>query len=393
VRDDMAGRWSPDGQWVAFVSNRGGQQDLWVVAAAGGNATRLTNDHAVEYNPQWSRDGRAVAFGVANARSSVMILPIDGSPSRMLVNWDGTGVGQILPAPDGSTVLFTGDRGGNGDIVVVPVAGGEPVILAGGPSVEQTAAWSPDGSQVAFASNRAGTPDLWVVSATGGEPRRLTDWSPSSEIDPKWSPDGSQIAFFSNRDAGTMELWAVPADGGEGKRLAPGFRIEGFVWSHDGQTLFVDGVLAGQGRGLYAVPSSGGTPRPLLSEDTDVSTPTLSPDGSMLGYIRFSAGWGFLEVVPVEGGTPRRLTTRTDQVYHSRPRWAPDGASIVVEDFILATSGQQFEVVSWPSGEWRQLPATPDRFMLGPEWMPDGRGVVYSEIDGGRRIAVVPVPR
>jgi Tol biopolymer transport system component len=333
-----------------------------------------------------------VAIEVLETRPSIVHLPGDGSPSRVLVNWDGTGVGQVEPSPDGGRVLFMGSRGGNTDLMVVPVAGGEMVVLAGGPSMDQGGAWSPDGAQVAFVSDRAGTPDLWVVPAAGGEPRRLTDWSPSREVGPQWSPDGSQIAFFSNRDAGTMELWTIPAAGGAGRRLSPGLQVQGFVWSRDGQMVLVDGIPAGGSRGIYAVPAGGGVPRPLLEEDTDVSPPILSPDGTMLAFIRFAAGWSFLEVVPVTGGTPRRLTTRSDRVYHTSPRWAPDGASIVVEDFNYTTNGVQFEVVSWPGGEWRQLPATPDRFMLEPHWLPDSRGVVHIEIDGSRRVVVIPVP-
>ncbi len=393
VRDDFAGRWSPDGQWVAFLSTRGGQHDVWLVPAAGGDATRLTNNRDIEQDLNWSPDGRAVAFTTADSRPTVGQVALEGGSLGTLAGWDGPFLVQALPSPDGSQILMGGSRSGNDDLLVVPVAGGDPRLLAGGPTAESGGAWSPDGSQVVFASNRGGTMDLWIVADTGGEARQLTDWSPSRENTPRWSPDGATIAFLSNREAGVAELWTVPSAGGAGRRLAPGLQVQDFSWSPDGQTLFADAVAAGGTQGLYAIPASGGPAQALLEGDVDVGRPMVSPDGTMLAYTRFGGGWGWLEVVAVTGGTPRRLTTRTDAVYHTGPRWSPDGSLIVVEDFVLSTSGQELEVVSWPGGEWRRLAAVPNRSMLGPEWLPDGRSVVFAESDFSSRIVALPVPR
>jgi len=66
---------------------------------------------------------------------------------------------------------------------------------------------------------------------------------------------------------------------------------------------------------------------------------------------------------------------------------------IVVEDFVLPTNGQELEVVTWPGGDWRRLSGTANRFMLNPEWLPDGRSVVYAEFDPSTRIVGLPAPR
>lgn len=391
VRDDFQGRWSPDGQWVAFLSTRGGQQDVWLVPAAGGEAVRVTNSRALEDGLTWSPDGRALSFTLADTRPAIGQVAVDGTPARTLIEWDGPFLDQAEPSPDGSRILIGGSRGGSLDLVVAPATGGEQVTLVGGPTVESSGRWSPDGSQVAFISNRGGTLDLWVVPAAGGEPRRLTDWTPAIENSPRWSPDGSHIAFLSNRDAGALELWSVPVAGGAPSRLAPGLQVQDFSWTPDGQTLVADAVAAGGNQGLYAIPSSGGTPRPLLDGDMDVGRPIMSPDGAMVAFTRFGGGWGWLEVVPLAGGTPRRLTTRAEDVYHTTPRWSPDGSMIVVEDFVLPTNGQELEVVTWPDGEWRRLPAVPNRYMSRPEWTPDSRNLIYLELDGSSRIIAVPV--
>jgi Tol biopolymer transport system component len=308
------------------------------------------------------------------------------------VQWEGQAIAGARPSPDGTNVLVSGNRGGNFDLMTVSVAGGEPAILAAGPAFEGMGAWSPDGSRVAFMSTRGGTPDLWLVPSAGGEARQLTDWTPAVEVGPKWSPDGSTVAFQSNREAGVLELWTIPAAGGEATRLAPGLEVQDFNWGPDGRTIYADAIVAGGARGIYAVSIAGGAPRALLEGDVDVAWPQPSPDGTQIAHIRFGAGWGHLEVVPAAGGAVRRLTTRADQVYHTNPRWAPDGSAIAVEDFVFATSGPELEVVSWPGGEWRRLPAVPNRFILNPEWMPDSRSLTYVEFDGSRRVVVVPVP-
>jgi len=391
VRDDFQARWSPDGQRVLFISTRGGQQDLWVVPAAGGAATRVTNDLARETNPTWSPDGSSILFDLDDSRLSLGVAPVDGTAPRTLTAWDGDRLLDVQASPDGQRVVFTGGRGGNDDIYMVPITGGAPTLLAGGPMREAGASWSPDGSQVLFASSRGSTADIWSVAATGGEPVRVTDWAPSDEFAPRWSPNGTWIAFLANREEASPQLWVKRGLDGEPMRLTSGLLVEAFSWSRDGTQLVIDGAVPGSGRGLYAVPVTGGAPRALFPGDVEVSPPNLSPDGQSVVFSHFAGGWGYVEVVPLGGGAPRRLTTRSDQVYQTNPQWSPDGSLIAVEEYVLASNGQDLLLVTWPGGEWRPFASIPGTWLGIADWTPDGTGLVFVGMEPRFGIVAMPV--
>ena len=262
IRNDSEGAWSPDGRCVVFISDRGGQTDLWIVAAAGGPAQRVTADLDVEAVPEWSPDGKRVVYTAAHYVASIDVMPADGGTARSLTSLDGYGAGGLAVSPDGLTLLYHSNRSGSGDIWSVPLAGGEPKVLVGGPLDELGPYWSPDGSQVVFTSNRRGaTNDVWVMPAAGGEPRQLTDW-PSDENAQSWSPDGRTIAFTSDREASHAEVWTIPPAGGQATRVSHGNVNAGrVVWSRDGRTLIFMGISADGSRQVYSVPASGGPSR------------------------------------------------------------------------------------------------------------------------------------
>jgi Tol biopolymer transport system component len=135
---DRSPAWSRDGRWIAFSSTRGGQSDLWIVPAQGGEPRQITNDAAVDLNPSWS--------------------------------------------PDGELIAFASDRSGNYDLWVARVSSGALSQVTDHPASDVDPAWSPDGNRIAFASDRSGCTNIWVASdlrtisvesATWGELKQL----------------------------------------------------------------------------------------------------------------------------------------------------------------------------------------------------------------------------
>jgi Tol biopolymer transport system component len=310
-----------------------------------------------------------------------------GGAARALAGWDGYQAFNPVVSPDGRTVLFQSDRSGNFDIWAVPLDGGEPVPFAASPLDDTGPQYSPDGSQVLFTSDRAGSDDVWVMPSAGGEAEQLTDW-PSSESKARWSPDGSLIAFVSNRDATQGDVWIVPADGGEATRLTTRAGITNDMsapapaWAPDGGSIYYIGATSTGARDLYQVPVSGGSPR-ALGASPRIGFGALSPDGAWYAYATLEEGWAFVEVISTAGGTPRRLTTRTERVYQIADAWSPDGAYLVVEDYDLANDDGNLWTVTWPDGVWQPLTQTPDvaGFLAGTiSFTPDGRQVVFSAL-------------
>jgi Tol biopolymer transport system component len=210
---------SPDGKRLLVSSDRGGNQDLWIVAVEGGEMKQLATDRTPDWRPSWS--------------------------------------------PDGKEIAFYGYRSGNREIWVMPAGGGPARQITRHEAQDYFPSWSPDGREIAFVSLRSGNIDVWVVSAEGGEPRQITS-DPGSDNFPRWSPDGKWLVFRSSRD-GVPRLWRVPAGGGEPERFTQG-AANFFRWSPDGKRIYFFG--AGERSGDVWVRSlSDGTERPL----TDLS--------------------------------------------------------------------------------------------------------------------------
>jgi Tol biopolymer transport system component len=159
---------SPDGQWLAFDSDRSGNMDIYKMRIDGTGLQQLTRNPADDFFPSWSPDGRQIAFHT----------------------W----------------------RNGNRDLYVMSADGSSQQMIAGGPAHEWAGKWSPDGSQLAFWSNRTGRVEIYVVPATGGNARRLTSEGGNA---PYWSPDGKFIVYLAVDEA----LRVIPAQGGREKVL------------------------------------------------------------------------------------------------------------------------------------------------------------------------------
>jgi len=377
VRNDFTPGWSPDGRWVVFLSDRGGQRDVWITSAEGGAAHRVTNDLAAEFLPQWTPDGRSIVYARDETSTALRLAALGGGSDRSLVAYDGYQFGGAVIAPDGGTVLFVSDRSGNDDIWSVPLAGGEPTPFAASPLEDRDPRFSPDGTMVAFASNRAGSSDLWVTPAQGGEARPLTNW-PSTEAAPRWSPGGETIAFLSDHDATQNEVWIIPAAGGEATRLTTGNTgANNLQWSADGRALYFVAPTPDGADDVYRVPVSGGPAQRLgAGQGGSIGNLQVSPAGGPLAYDAYVGGWGYLEVVPADGGAPRRLTASTD-VFQNRVVWSPDGTRIAVSDYDYAHDSYDLKLVTWPEGAWSALTASPQTAEFPEAWTPDGRDVLY----------------
>ena len=190
---------SSEGRLV-ITSDRGGNQDLWIVPAQGGPMHQLTSHPSLDFVPVWS--------------------------------------------PDREWIAFASERSGSADLWIMPSAGGPARQLTSHPARDYMPTWSPAGDEIAFTSRRSGNPDIWIVSVEGGEPRQLTT-DPAIDQFTTWSPDGKWLVFQSWRlrpEGTTFSLWRVPAAGGEPELLTRRERARPIAfaprWSPDGRRLF-----------------------------------------------------------------------------------------------------------------------------------------------------------
>ena len=208
-------RLSPDGARVAVTRrdpSHGQNQDIWVLDVSRSTAARLTSEPNEEFDPAWSPDGERVIY--VSDRGGFFDLyerPADGGAERVLVTSQKD---KVLPSvsPDGGSLLVAASGGGRFSRVVLPYGRkGDARNLSGDSRFsEQHPAFSPDGRWTAFDSNESGRREVYVQPFPDG-PRR--EVSADGGQFPVWSRDGSEL-FFEGRDG---MLMAAPLKSSSGR--------------------------------------------------------------------------------------------------------------------------------------------------------------------------------
>jgi len=206
--------------------------------------------------------------------------------------------------------------------VVVQELGGRPRVVASGPGVYISPAFTPDGEGVVYAHGVDNGVDLHAVSAAGGEGRRLSVGRGSDNVSPSFSPDGRRIAFMSGR-SGHPEIYTMDADGTNVDLLTPLDLGESAYraapdWSPDGRLVAFQSRIAGSFQ-LMTVNLRDRSLRQLTSEGRN-EDPTWAPDARHVAFVSTRTGSRQLWVLDVESGRARQLT-RGQPV--RLPAWSP----------------------------------------------------------------------
>ena len=171
----------------------------------------MTYTNSSEYLPAWSPDGNKIAFtSDRDGNGEIYVMNIDGSAPVNLTHtaaWDG----YAAYSPDGSKIAYW--SGSN--LHVMNADGSEQTDLG----VEgQKPAWSPDGNQIAFHRWVSGDREIFVMDADGSNVTQLTG-DHYGNAHPRWAPDSETIVFASLLNAGQWNIHTVKADGSDMKRV------------------------------------------------------------------------------------------------------------------------------------------------------------------------------
>ncbi len=370
------------------------ENDLWLVNAGGGTATRITNSPGNEYAAKFS--------------------------------------------PDGKWIAFTASYEGSSDVYLIPAQGGEPVRLTYIPGGVQTVTWTPDGERIVFRSTYeqaiSRDPNLYFVSRTGSAPERFPL---DRGVLCSFSPDGKSILYCRK---GTEEYYWKRYKGGRYQDIwMYNFQSKAFTPISDyvGKNSYPMWI----GNSMYFVSDRGNGIANLFREDlpskqitqissnTDFDVMMPSTDGTRIVYMYN----GYIQVMDIATGTTTQL-----QVNVPSDRWltrnryinpreyihsadiSADGKTVVLEargDVFVSPTGKgetrnisntpgtremyptispdgkriaflsdrtgeyQFYTQPVEGGEWTQLTSTLDRTTYHPVWSPDGTKLLFGNKD------------
>jgi Tol biopolymer transport system component len=416
-----------EGTWMSVdVSPRGDELvfdllgDLYTLPINGGEARTLTHGIAWDMQPRYSPDGRSIAFtSDRGGGDNLWVMKRDGSEPQAVTQEKFRLLNNPAWSPDGQYLLgrkhFTSKRSlGAGEIWLYHRAGGEGVQLTERPTEQKDVGepvFSPDGRYVYFSQdvtpgkffeyNKDSNGQIYAILRLDLETRELAPFitGPGGSVRPTPSPDGKQLAFV-RRVRGKTALYVADVASGAERQLFDGldrdmqetWAIHGvypaMAWTPDSKSLV---FWAGGKLGRIDVASRRVTPIPFHVKDTRtvaeaVRFPqSVAPERfpvKMLRWVQVSPkgdrvvyqALGQLYVRELPNGTPRRLTKQTDH-FEMFPSFSRDGRSIVYTTWDDEKSGS-IRVVPATGGEGQVVSAQPGLYRE-PVFSPDGRFIVY----------------
>lgn len=359
--------------------------------------TQLTTAPGLDLNPSFSPDGNSVAYSSDRSGSlEIYAKPLANGGREMQLTSDGNQNREPAWSPDGKFIAYhSAKRGG---IWLMPALGGVPKQLT---EFGCSPAWSRDGALVAFQSESfhdmvqpyASSATLWVVAARGGmPPRQVTQaGAPAGgHLFPTWSPDGRRLAFL-NADIHSMQIWSIAVGGGELQQLSPydsGDKAD-VAYAPDGKSIFFT-----QGMMLFKMrvsPETGARiGRPAKVADLGATLfrhPAFSPDGSKLAYSAWTVKSNVWSVAlspetHEAAGSPVALTDELNSRNGVTADFSPDGRKIVFTS-MRRGSGYQLWMMDADGNRESQLTTDTDA-AYSPSWRAPGDHIAFQCIREGR---------
>jgi tricorn protease len=401
---DFAPRYSPDGQWIAFSSDRSGNADVWLVSAKGGIPKQLTVHPADETVLGWTPDGQKILFASQRGEDfmgKLYLVSVNGGAPENA----GPDMGVYASySPDGAKLALNrksqsywrpGYHGSyQSDITIMDVNSKTFADITNYDGIDSWPMFGTDG-YVYFVSDRDGMNkfNLWRVKAEGGEAERVSNFESGEIRFPAMATDGKSIVFehdfglwridLASRES-TPIVVAIAAEPQADRMERREFnsQVDDFALVPDGRRIIFS--IRGE---IFTAPTSEGeitrvTKSPARDQNVDVS-----PDGKWITFATDEPGnREELYIAPVDGSAPPKRLTDVDALKSSYV-FSPDSKKIA----FTASDGKLYTIGVDGDGQ-KELVASKYGSINGFDWSPDGSLIAFSKSDETRTSDVFIIP-
>lgn len=373
--------------------------DNWLARFAGSDAlpptkvVPFTTDPGAEMHPSFSPDGKQAAYvkwdGQSNFDANVYVKLIGGNQELQITHGSAWACCTTW-SPDGLFVAYERCDGDHQGIFLVPSMGGPERRLTD-QSCEGIS-WSPDGVWMAITRGEPPAPQsIFLLRMKDLQLQRLTSPVSPDRGDhlPEFSPDGKLLAFVRQASASVDDLFVIPTTGGEPRRLTTdNAGIHGLAWTRDGRSLVFASHRAG-GTSLWKIPATGGAPVSVPVGGADVEELSIASKGNRLLYTQ---GGIYPNIWEIPLGPDRKAQTSRplldSTTGQGNPQFSADGSRIA---FYSRRSGSPEIWVCNSDGSNPVELTSLGVLTETPRWSPDGKMIAFDSRPAGHsQVLILP---
>jgi tricorn protease len=400
---DVYPRFSPDGKWIAFSSDRNGNLDVYVTPSEGGAAKQLTFHSADDTVQGWSPDGKMVLFSSQRGEDfmgKLYTVNVDDLKERNA----GADMGVWATySPDGKKLAINRKgqvywrkyyRGAyQTDVTVMDIAAKKFTDVTDFNGEDSWPMWGRDG-HIYFVSDRDGNglTNIWRTPEGGGKAEKITSFTTGDVRWPAMSADGKTIVF--EHDFGVWKLDVASKKATPIKLDIAAETQENLTEVRDFNSQVDDYDLAPSGRRIaftihgeiFTAPTEEGELRQITDSPWRDKDPNYSPDGKWIAFISDRSGREEIYVAAVDGsGEPQKITDH-DTLKFSMA-WSPNS-----KELAFTASDNKLRKYNFDSKQTTDLTSSLYGNLSAPVWSPDGKWIAYSKADETRNNDIYLTP-